>query len=165
MPEPGNKQILLVIKHWGFFNVSVHFLSIFILLGMSYAFVIVDKWHWWEWVSLFVSLLLFLNTKNLQIYTVFNKEQKTITSKRFTLFGIFSSKLKFSDVKRIKIERLYWGRRYPRTPREDLWLCLEDDEILIINSKKSPPGVAGEEVTIRQFIGLLEDPPDKEKCQ
>jgi hypothetical protein len=164
MSQIENNQIEMVIKHCGLFNIFAHFFSIFIILGMIFAFVIEDEWHWLEWIILFFSILLFFNTKNLRIYTVFNRERKTIISKRFTLLGIFSSKMNFPDVKRIRIGRLYWGRFYQKTAREDLWLCMEDDqEVLIINSKKFPPGVSVDEITIRNFIGLLEDAPDTER--
>ena len=110
-------------------------------------------------IGLIMGLLV---SKIISICTVFDKENKTINSHRYTIFGKYSSKINFSDVIKIEIRSLYWGR-YRNERRDSLFICIEDDEILILESKKYPPGCDEEEKEIREFIELLEDSSEVKK--
>ena len=165
-----DKQCNLKIKHFsalhlflvpmlicGFFGVNFNlFTSRDLFLGGSWLGTIIH-------IGVTIGLILcILATRIISICTVFDKENKTINSHRYTIFGKYSSKINFSDVIKIEIRSFYWGR-YRNERRDSLFICIQDDEIPILESKKYPPGCDEEEKEIREFIELLEDSSEVKK--
>ena len=161
-----NSKEILKFKHFSFLHLFVCPLAFAVIYELNFTedeIILVDI----SWLNtLFFILfncalgLAVIMCRIFLITTVFEKKTQTVSSYRYTFLGRYSSKVLFKDITKVYIDKLHWGGN-PSDRKHSLFICIEDDEIPIIESKNHPPGCVEEEKQIREFIGLSESKEDE----